>query len=409
MSHNNLSTISVAAFGGLVSLNKLDLSHNYIERKDNGTQCFFEDNLSLDTLDLSHNQIGSITTLTFPSKQWTPYRLREINLSYNSLYLITREILIGTQKVKVLNLSSNHITEIRTNILGNLSSLEELDLSSNSLGYLDGRTIGPPPNLKVLSLNRNRLRKFPTEILPRAPFTLLNLMNNNLISFDLDFMSKIQNGSRDLLNSNPLMCDCRLIPLIRFYNNFRPKLSNFSADFYQDYFNFQCNRQSSLEIEHVSTLDESQLICDSTKDPLAPTIPRAPDVEFRNLVQKGNVVELRWRVMSRRDVTSFKLIMEDWNNEEVWTQTYMYNMRSAKLVLQPGTKQICIRPNYSRFNITATKVCQTIDSEGILPLNLVGSSTSSMASTLERTHSPIVLIFWNILLSLIHKSYHLTL
>lgn len=49
----------------------------------------------------------------FPSNPWIPYKLREIDLSYNSMPLLTYDLVFGTSKVEKLNMSHNSIADIR--------------------------------------------------------------------------------------------------------------------------------------------------------------------------------------------------------------------------------------------------------------------------------------------------------
>ncbi|KAJ8983099.1 hypothetical protein NQ317_001842 [Molorchus minor] len=64
-------------------------------------------------LNLSHNRISFLTRKTFPSNPYIPYKLKEIDLSYNSMPVITFDLTIGTSKLEKLNLSHNAIADIR--------------------------------------------------------------------------------------------------------------------------------------------------------------------------------------------------------------------------------------------------------------------------------------------------------
>jgi hypothetical protein len=50
---------------------------------------------------------------------YTPSYLESIDISYNEIPIVTKDITIGTSKVKYLNLSHNSIDEIRP---GNINS-----------------------------------------------------------------------------------------------------------------------------------------------------------------------------------------------------------------------------------------------------------------------------------------------
>lgn len=139
MSKNFIRTIPIDAFTGLVSLRGLDLSHNQLKKLDNKTNGVLDDCLSLETvnnlsstvhsytkyslsltyfssspqINLSHNKFSFITLKTFPSSPWVPYRLREIDLSYNEMPVLTYDLAFGTAKVKKLNISHNVINDIR--------------------------------------------------------------------------------------------------------------------------------------------------------------------------------------------------------------------------------------------------------------------------------------------------------
>ena len=91
----------------------LDLSHNNLQQLDNKTHSLLGDCLSLEKVNLSYNQISFISSKTFPESPWIPYRLAEIDLSYNIMPVLTKEIIIGTKKAIKINLRGNMIAEIR--------------------------------------------------------------------------------------------------------------------------------------------------------------------------------------------------------------------------------------------------------------------------------------------------------
>lgn len=113
LTSNKLTHIPNGAFQSLVSLRSLDLSHNKLERLDNKTHGLLDDCLSLERLNLSHNRISFITKKTFPNDPWIPYRLKEVDLSYNTMPVLTHELTVGTKKLQYLNISHNNINEIR--------------------------------------------------------------------------------------------------------------------------------------------------------------------------------------------------------------------------------------------------------------------------------------------------------
>jgi hypothetical protein len=49
----------------------------------------------------------------FPESRWVPYKLTHIDLSYNVMPVLTREILTGTKHLTHLNVSYNMLGDIR--------------------------------------------------------------------------------------------------------------------------------------------------------------------------------------------------------------------------------------------------------------------------------------------------------
>ena len=113
LTNNDIDYIPNGAFQGLVSLRTLDLSHNRLEKLDNKTHGLLDDCLSLERINLSHNRISFVTKKTLPSDPWIPYRLREVDLSYNTMPVLTYDLTYGAKKVLHMNLSHNSINEIR--------------------------------------------------------------------------------------------------------------------------------------------------------------------------------------------------------------------------------------------------------------------------------------------------------
>lgn len=64
-------------------------------------------------LNLSHNQFSFFTKKSFPNHMYTPNFLESIDASFNEIPIITRDLTVGTSKVKHLNLSHNFIDEIQ--------------------------------------------------------------------------------------------------------------------------------------------------------------------------------------------------------------------------------------------------------------------------------------------------------
>lgn len=179
---------------------------------------------------MSHNKFSFITKDTFPSDPYIPYRLREIDLSYNEIPVLTYDFAFGTHKVKFLNLSHNSINEIRRSkyysfihvtstkcfslsshsifsvfffffsfqdVLSNLTQLETLDLSYNDLQSLesDGHNFTFPENLTRLYISNNKITHFPADTFDNlTTVKLIDAQNNSIQEFDLDLLKSIRNG-----------------------------------------------------------------------------------------------------------------------------------------------------------------------------------------------------------------------
>ncbi|ODN04661.1 Insulin-like growth factor-binding protein complex acid labile subunit [Orchesella cincta] len=379
LSQNDLKSIPMGAFSALNAMRILNLSRNSIERTDNSTNSLFEEALSLLTLDLSHNKISSIHAHTFPELRWTKFKLDSIDLSHNNLMIIKKEILKGTKTVTKLNLSRNKITEIKMSVLGNMTTLQDLDLSHNELSFLDATILGPPPALKSLNLEGNYLRKFPTEVLNKAPFNYLNLGSNRIKLFNVDFVPKIKNGSRIILKDNPIACDCRLIFLKRHFQELRPKLTNFSQEYFQDFHDFKCKGA----VDTVENMEENELICDYLEDPFSPKIPINYDVEIRSLSHDGQNLDVKWRVKSKMDILGFQLeLLDDIAGSIVDTETFSYTERMSKTPLKGKTAdRVCLVPKYSSDdgltpNQKVNKVCHKL--ENIVAESVYGKGSSGV-------------------------------
>ena len=59
--------------------------------------------------------------------------MEEVDLSFNSMPVLTDGVLIGSRHLKKLNISHNIINDVRKFVLGNLTALESLDMSNNKL------------------------------------------------------------------------------------------------------------------------------------------------------------------------------------------------------------------------------------------------------------------------------------
>ncbi|KAJ8707261.1 hypothetical protein PYW08_011395 [Mythimna loreyi] len=371
LSGNKLEHIPNEAFKGLVALRKLDLSHNFLEKIDNKTHGLLDDCLSLEEVILSHNKFGFLTKKMFPSSPWIPYRLREIDLSYNEIPVLTHDLTLGAQKVKKLNLAGNYINDIRNNVLGNLTSLEVLDLSHNNLKDLISRTseikFSFPENITELHLRNNSLQTLPIDnIMSAKQLKLLDVRQNELTSFEPKLVRKVRHeGLEVLFQGNSLKCDCFTRPLKHYLNHMRPSLLQ-SDEKYQ---NLTCAEPITLQNENILTVDEDRLLCSgntevdtmilehsNTDGESAFDFVSEPDLAFRDIQYSQSSIYAHWFITSNEDVGDFIIYIRDNTNKLLYSSDVAYNLRSLtipidddfKTSLQDGkTHEICIQAKNS--------------------------------------------------------------
>ncbi|XP_063228922.1 chaoptin [Bacillus rossius redtenbacheri] len=324
---NNLFSIPNGAFQGLVSLRTLDLSYNKLEKLDNKTNSLLEDCLSLENVNLSHNRISFVTRKTFPSSPWIPYRLRQVDLSHNTMPVLTFDLTVGTAKLEVLNVSYNAINEIRRYVLGNMTALRVLDMSHNQLQDLPDWALGPPRNLSELRLAHNSLSRLPSEALLslRGRLSLLDASHNLLRRFQHELMPLAQNSTVVCLRGNPLECSCTVRPLKQWLS-----AQTSPSDTYA---NLTCSAPDFLAGRLLAEVSEDRMTCPD-KDPASSDAQLAvnPDIKFRDISRSaGGEISATWFVTTRDDVGAFHLLVRDTASRgapPVYEQDLPYSARS---------------------------------------------------------------------------------
>lgn len=242
LARNNLGKIPAAVLV-LRGLEWLSLSGNAGGDDYRGGQLELADGnfnsmTSLQHLDLSYNKIGSITRDMFQGLS----RLVELNLQNCSIYRLTEGCFLPLSSVRKLNLNDNFFGKqngTRT-LLQGLDSLEELAMDRCKISFRDhGAIFSGAPKLKILSLRENRIQTFGTS----NPFAeasslvrvdlgkntirewdkqlfahsthldVLVLAENQLSTVSSAMLLDIANLSEVDLLGNPIDCDCQLYPL----------------------------------------------------------------------------------------------------------------------------------------------------------------------------------------------------
>ncbi|XP_063631660.1 chaoptin [Cydia splendana] len=334
--NNMLERVTNEAFKGLVALRKLDLSYNYLERIDNKTHGLLDDCLSLEKVDLSHNRFGFLTKKMFPANPWIPYRLFEVDLSYNEIPVLTLDLTLGTKKLKKLILKGNIINDIRNNVLGNLTSLEVLDLSDNQLKSLVSRTsdlqFNLPENLTELYIQNNTLQEMPIKQIANATkLRVLDVRDNLLDIFHPALVRKMRDqGMTVYFEGNNLKCDCFTRPLKHFLNHR-------TIDY-----NITCSEPLSMAGQSLNTIDEERLLC-AKNIGLEEKINEfegedfdfelEPDLSFRDIQYSQSTIYAHWFVRTTEDVADFFLFIINDKGNVVYSNDVPYNLRSTKIYI----------------------------------------------------------------------------
>ncbi|XP_076160334.1 insulin like growth factor binding protein acid labile subunit convoluted [Ptiloglossa arizonensis] len=348
---NDLDHIPNGAFQGLVSLRTLDLSRNKLESLDNKTHGLLDDCLSLERINLSRNKISFVTKKTFPNDPWIPYRLREIDLSYNTMPVLTYELTIGTKKVRSLNIAHNTINEIRRYVIGNLTAVQTLDLSYNEINDLSERDVFDPPlNLTNLHLGHNHLTRVPLhKILPLPNLKVLDLESNEIEAFDDVFMKIIENGTELRYSGNPLHCDCYARPLKRWLNT--------HTEIPEEWTNVSCRTPNFLAEKRVSEITEDLMGCGDREVKEFPEFDITPDVKYRNIEydEDDKSWKATWYVTSREDIGDFYVVVrESGSSKSAIEKDLIYSERSFKIPdLQDSRSkyELCVLARDSEGNV----------------------------------------------------------
>ncbi|KAG7312881.1 hypothetical protein JYU34_001267 [Plutella xylostella] len=366
---NLLDAVPQQTFVSLTALRELDLSQNMLEKIDNKTHGVLDDCLSIEKVNLSHNNFGFLTKKMFPSNPWIPYKLLEVDLSYNSLPVVTFDVTHGTKKLKRLNLSHNSINDVRNNVIGNLTSLEVLDLSYNDLDDLISRTapdakVELPENITELYLSHNKLQRLPIDkIVHSHRLRVLDVRNNQLGEFHPGFVKGMKDRNMEVyFEGNYLRCDCFTRPLKHYLNHI-------SIEKIPKIYNLTCTDPPGLQGENILTLDEERLVCagnielenkmteyGNTDKDLAFDFVSEPDLAFRDIQYSQTSIYVHWFVLTTEDVADTFITIKDDKNKLFYSNDVAYNLRSITIAIDKefqaslekgGNFDICIQAKNS--------------------------------------------------------------
>ncbi|XP_053569818.1 transforming growth factor beta activator LRRC32-like [Bombina bombina] len=164
-------------FGSLQTLKVLNLANNNLNSEM--VSCYLTNIFSLEKLDLSGNTITSL-----PSKLFNEVlQLSELDLSNNNIMEIEKGTFDSLKELRVLNLALNSLHYICS---FNLPQLHFLNLSSNTMGFFFSNNSHELYQLRNLDLSFNNLLHFP--VLPKFHMIqYLNLSKNMMAAMTPSF------------------------------------------------------------------------------------------------------------------------------------------------------------------------------------------------------------------------------
>ncbi|CAH0383315.1 unnamed protein product [Bemisia tabaci] len=372
LSSNKLSSVPNGAFFSLVALQTLDLSYNEIETLDNKTNSLFEDLLSLENIHLSHNKISYISRKTFPSIPYTKFKIKRVDLSYNTIPVMTTDMKFGTSTIISLNLSHNIINEITPLVIKNLTSLHELDLSYNNLdiNHIEKGAFALPPNMTYFSIANNNLKTIPIDDILSSPKKLhvFDIRNNQFPHLTDELLSLILNGTTVLYDGNSFACNCSARRLYRFVNQNLNPVSHYSS--------LRCSKPETLRERLFVALNEDELRCDFDSDEENNIDFRTtPDVmfnkQYNSRALKG--INFSWKVSQiKDDIGDLLMVVRPKSNlgyhegpKALLSKLVAYNIRSDRISNVPssdGPLQLCLFAQDSEGKIRdkVTDQCEDI-------------------------------------------------
>ncbi|XP_050509871.1 protein toll isoform X1 [Diabrotica virgifera virgifera] len=232
---NKLQELSPNVFKGLKKLKTLDLSKNQIKSLPDS---LFSDSLALDMLNLDFNSITKISNELFS----TTKNLSTLTIRHNNLNYIETRAFVQLDQLRTLDLSYNQLTLVyipgqspipallsleslilRNNQikdfpdLGHLQYLQNVDVSFNQLQILriEDLVVNTRQSLGFVDLQNNKIQE--------VDFGTLNItMSNTELQYKLIERFSPNNKYLQMkvdLRKNPILCDCSVYNLVRYYQN----------------------------------------------------------------------------------------------------------------------------------------------------------------------------------------------
>uniref|UniRef100_A0A8D8TJS1 Protein toll n=2 Tax=Cacopsylla melanoneura TaxID=428564 RepID=A0A8D8TJS1_9HEMI len=226
LSHLNLSRnrfqsiIFFYTFGGITSLEQLNLSYNGITHISNLWLYYLcRTNERLESIDLSNNFLKTYDPIYDQSRLYECHRLKTIKLSNNRISRIDMEWILNMNGLETLDLRWNNITSIPDYVLSTVSSNMTMDLSYNQIEIVDFTSTPAVSDKKYDSKRRNII-----------------------------------------LNENPIACNSSNYDLFRFIQGMMPLETDKSTAIQFETNNINTCKPSNTSI---NTVDPTKLTCDT--------------------------------------------------------------------------------------------------------------------------------------------------
>jgi len=190
--------ILTAALCYLSLVNSLFLCENTCHCDNETVSC---ENAGLDTLpyDLPDSNIKRLllrgNNIQYVSETLMFYqRLRDLDLSSNSIVEIHEDSFYNNGKLSTLDLSFNKLGSLKEDDLSGLRNLSTLNLTHNEIDYIASNALSHCPLLKILDISYNKIGQLDANFLGEAKSGLqeLYLVNNNLRTVPKDALKDLK-------------------------------------------------------------------------------------------------------------------------------------------------------------------------------------------------------------------------